>query len=353
MKERVLIWGAGAIGGTIGAALAHAGHDVTFVDIVPEHVAAIAAGRLAITGPVRAFTTGAPAFTPETLRGVWELVLLAVKAHHTEAAARMLAPHLAAEGAVVSCQNGMNEPVIAEVVGRPRTVGAFVNFGADWQAPGEIMFGNRGAVVVGELDGARSERIVRLHRLLSDFEPAAVITDNIWGYLFGKEGYGAVLKASALTNDTIADFIAAPENRALIVALVREVLAVARAEGVSPLGFDGYEPLSFLAGEAAAIERSIAAMVAFNRNSGKQRSGIWRDLAVRRRASDAGAQLAPVIAAGRRHGMAMTFTARLVALIGAVERGEATVGEGLIERLRQDVPGRAGAARRRPSRVRS
>jgi 2-dehydropantoate 2-reductase len=334
MTERLLIWGAGAIGGTIGAVLARAGHDVTFVDIVPQHVAAIAAGRLAITGPVLAFTAGGPAFTPEALRGTWDLVLLAVKAHHTAEAARLLAPHLAADGAVVSCQNGMNELVIAEIVGRARTVGAFVNFGADWQTPGEIMWGNRGAVVVGELDGTRGERIARIHRLMGDFEPDAVITDNIWGYLFGKEGYGAVLKASALTNNTIADFFAAPENRDLIVALVGEVLSVARAEGVTPLGFDGYDPAAFLAGEDDAIDRSIAAMVAFNRDSGKQRSGIWRDLAVRRRPSDAGAQLAPVIAAGRRHGLLMPFTERLVALIAAVERGEARVGEGLIERLR-------------------
>ena len=334
MTERVLIWGAGAIGGTIGAFLARAGHDVTFVDVVDAHVAAIAAGRLAITGPVAAFTTGGPAFTPEALRGTWDLVLLAVKAHHTAAAARMLAPHLAADGAVVSCQNGMNELVIADIVGRPRTVGAFVNFGADWLAPGEIMFGNRGAVVVGELDGAHSERMARIHDLLSDFEPDAVITDNIWGYLFGKEGYGAVLKASALTNDTIADFIADPKNRAVILGLIGEVLSVARAEGVRPLGFDGYDPAAFLAGETAGIERSIAALVAFNRDSGKQRSGIWRDLAVRRRPSDAGAQLAPVIAAGKRHGLAMPLTEGLVGLIAAIERGEATVGDGLIERLR-------------------
>jgi 2-dehydropantoate 2-reductase len=334
MTERVLIWGAGAIGGTIGAFLARAGHDVTFVDVVDAHVAAIAAGRLAISGPVTAFTTGGPAFTPEALRGTWDLMLLAVKAHHTEAAARMLAPHLAADGAVVSCQNGMNELVIAGIVGRPRTVGAFVNFGADWLAPGEIMFGNRGAVVVGELDGAHGERIARIQGLLSDFEPDAVITENIWGYLFGKEGYGAVLKASALTNDTIADFFADPKNRAHILGLIGEVLSVARAEGVRPLGFDGYDPAAFLAGEAGAIDRSIAAMVAFNRDSGKQRSGIWRDLAVRRRPSDAGAQLAPVIAAGKRHGLTMPLTEGLVGLIAAIERGEATVGEGLIERLR-------------------
>ena len=123
-------------------------------------------------------------------------------------------------------------------------------------APGEIMFGNRGAVVVGELDGApHASASRRIHGLLTDFEPDAVISDNIWGYLYGKGGYGAVLKASALTNDTMADFIAAIENRPLIVALVREVLAVARAEGVTPLGFNGFDPEAFLDGDDDAHRR--------------------------------------------------------------------------------------------------
>ncbi len=63
MAEPIVIWGAGAIGGTIGAHLVRAGHEVLFVDVVAEHVAEIAAGRLRIDGPVSSFTTGGPAAT--------------------------------------------------------------------------------------------------------------------------------------------------------------------------------------------------------------------------------------------------------------------------------------------------
>ena len=59
MADRVLVWGAGAIGGTVGAYLTRAGHDVTFVDLVPEHVDAIRAG-LRITGPVRSLGVVGP-----------------------------------------------------------------------------------------------------------------------------------------------------------------------------------------------------------------------------------------------------------------------------------------------------
>ena len=64
---RFLIWGAGAIGGTMGAYLARAGHDVTFVDTVAEHVAAINADGISDHRPIAEFTQRVPAFTPETL----------------------------------------------------------------------------------------------------------------------------------------------------------------------------------------------------------------------------------------------------------------------------------------------
>ncbi|WP_239501335.1 2-dehydropantoate 2-reductase N-terminal domain-containing protein, partial [Streptococcus pneumoniae] len=71
--------------------------DVTFVDIVAEHVQAIRdpSRGLTITGPVDPMTVVAPAFTPAELEGQWKRIYLAVKAHHTEAAAQALLPHLA------------------------------------------------------------------------------------------------------------------------------------------------------------------------------------------------------------------------------------------------------------------
>ena len=333
MSEAVVIWGAGAIGGCIGAFLRRAGRDVVFVDIVAEHVTAIREGRLAIEGPVAQFTTGGPAFLPQDFSGKHRLIILAVKAHHTEEATRALLPHLADDGAVVSCQNGLNELVIAEIAGRARTIGAFVNFYADWLEPGRIHYAKRGAVVVGELDGAMTPRIQAVHAMLRDFEPDAVLSDNIFGYLWGKAGYGAILKASALTNDTMAEFIASPARRGLIIALVREILAVARAEGVAPLAFDGFDPAVFMANDAAGMAACLFGLEAMNRASAKPRSGIWRDLAVRKRPTDVTAQLAPIQAAGRRHGLPTPIADHLVALIQSIERGQAEIGAPLADAL--------------------
>jgi 2-dehydropantoate 2-reductase len=318
----VAVWGAGAIGGCIGAALARAGRAVLLVDRAEEHVQAINREGLTITGPIESYLVHVRATTPEQVEGAFETVLLCVKGQDTPAATRALAPHLAADGVVVSVQNGLNERIIAGIVGRERTIGCFVNFGADYQSPGVVMYGGRGAVVVGELDGRRTPRIGRIHELFRIFDADAVLTDNLWGYLWSKLIYGALLFATALTDDPIADVLEAPRYRPTLTALGREVAAVAAAERVRLEAFDGFDPQAFTAeAEPAALERSFAEMVAFNRKSAKSHSGIWRDLAVRRRPTEVDALIAPIAEIASRHRIDVPLTARLVELIHDLEQG--------------------------------
>jgi 2-dehydropantoate 2-reductase len=317
-----LIWGVGAIGGTIGAYLARTGHRVVFVDRDATHVEAINRMGLAVTGPIDEFTIQAQAYTPGTLEGRYGAILLCVKAQDTEAATRTLAPHLAGDGYVVSVQNGLNELKIAEVVGEQRTVGAFVNFGADYLEPGRILYGGHGAVVLGELDGAATTRIAELHAALLAFAPNAIITANIWGYLWSKLAYGAQLFATALTDDSIADCLADEAYHDLYIALAKEVLAVSAAKGVQPHGFNGFNPLAFLPETPRDISlQSLSEMVVFNRKSAKSHSGIWRDLAVRKRRTEVDALLGPVVHFGQELGVPTPLTAQLIGEIHEIEDG--------------------------------
>ena len=320
--ERVLVWGAGAIGGTVAAYLHRHAIDCTIVDANAAHVRAINENALSITGPIETFSERIPAFVPDAVTGEWATTFLCVKALHTEAAARALAPHVSGNGVVVSLQNGFNELVIADVVGRARTMGAFINFGADVLEPGVIHFGGRGAVVVGELDGADTARLRQVHAVLKLFEPDALATDNIWGYLWGKMGYGALLFASALTSASIIDVLDSRDLRPILVALAREVMAVAAAEHVRVMGFNGYDPAAFGPGaEAHAIDASFDAMVAFNRRSAKTHSGVWRDIAVHHRRTECDAQFAPILALAARRGIPVPTVERLIDVMHDVETG--------------------------------
>ena len=335
MQDGILIWGAGAIGGTLGAYLIRAGQDVTFVDVVPEHVGAIANNGLRIEGPIDTFTVKAKAFLPADLKGTWKRIFLAVKAQHTADAARALKPHLAEDGYVLSLQNGLCELIIQEHVGRDRTVGAFINYGSDWLEPGKILYSNPGAFVVGELDGAITPRLRELHDVVRLFEPNAIITDNIWSYLWGKLAYGSFLFAQALGQASIADCLARPELLPVWRSLGAETLSVSQAEGIEALGFNGFDPKAFMPGESEAAARaSIDAMVAFNRPNPKSHSGIWRDLAVRKRRTEVDVQIAPIADIGEKHGLKSPTIRRLVALIHEVENGKRPMrDENLLELL--------------------
>jgi 2-dehydropantoate 2-reductase len=323
------------MGGSIGGVLANEGRRVRFVDSDRDHVREMNERGLRITGPVSAFQVTVEATHPEDLRGTFSTILLCVKAHHTGEALDQLRSHVSDTGAVISIQNGLCELEIAEALGRERTVGAFVNFGADYLKPGVIHWGGRGAVVVGELDGRRGPRIEAIHQLLCLFEPNAVLTANIFGYLWAKLAYAALLFATAVTDEPIADVLAEGKYRPMLIHLAREVVAVAEARGVSLEGFDGFDPGSFRS--TAPVKRSEGSLddlVAFNRRSAKTHSGIWRDLAVRKRTTEVDAQLGPVVALGRELGMATPLTERLIAQIHEIERGEREFSGCNLEALR-------------------
>lgn len=338
MTETVLIWGAGAIGGVLGAFWARAGVPVLLVDIDAAHVAACRETGLAITGPVAAFTQRIPAVTPDEVSGTFRRVVLAVKAQATEAATRALAPHLAADGVVLSAQNGLNEHVIAGIVGPDRTMGAFVNFGADWQGPGEILFGNRGTVVIGEIAGPPRERTQDMLDLMRLFEPEAILTEDIWSYLWGKLGYGSLLFATALTHETMTANFEDPDRIPVFIRLAREVMDVARAEGVSPRGFNGFDPAAFQpeAPEAAA-RASIAALAEFNRHSAKPRTGVWRDLAIRKRRTEVDPMMTMIADIARRHGIATPLLDRMIALIKEIEEGRRDQSPATFAALTEDA----------------
>src|SRR5918997_1354722 len=250
-ENTILIWGAGAIGGTLGAYLSRAGEDVLLVDIVEAHVDAMKRDGLFIEGPVETFRQPVQAAMPAEVQGRFKRIILAVKAHHTRDAVRALKSHLADDGTVLSAQNGLNELVIAEEVGPERTVGCFVNFGADWLEPGRILFGNRAAVAVGGLDGQATDAVRDYHRLLSIFDPDAFMP-----------------------------------------------------------GADG-----------TAAQRSVADMAEFNRHTAKTHSGIWRDLAVRKRKTEVDAQIAIIATLGKEAGIPTPAISRLVELIHDIEDG--------------------------------
>ena len=332
----ITVFGAGAIGGITGAALAKAGHDVLLVDRAADHIAAINAGGLTVERRQGAETVAVRAITSDALEAGLDLVLLAVKSQDTPTALGVLAPRLAREGAIVSMQNGLNEELIASAVGEHRTVGCLVNWAADWVAPGRILHGGEGALVLGELDGRPSPRVQALAKLLDVVAPTRV-SDNILGYTWAKHVYGALLVATAVVDAHVYEVVErSPDVQRMLIALVMESMRVADAAGIRLEAFDEYDPATYRAaagGDHAARERAMSIVAAHYRAHTKTKTGIWRDLAVRRRPTEVGALLGATVAKARKLGVATPLTERLITLIADLEAGRRVMAWDNLEEL--------------------
>ena len=297
-----MVVGCGAIGGTIAAGLARDGHEVLVCDANPDVVSAVRENGIRIEGPVENFTAQVtavgPADLPERLDGP---VLIAVKAHHTAAAAALVAPRLTGGGFVVSMQNGLNSAVLADAVGDERVVEACVNFGADAIAPGVILRGNRATLMIGETDGSISDRVRALAADIAD----AQVTETVLGYLWAKEAYGAMLTATAVSDLSIADVLADRAYAPLLKEIARQVLAQAP---VPPVPLDGFDPDD--------LDGSLERLTEFNRRSAKTHSGIYRDLAVLHRPTEVPAILGALATDDA------PLIRRAIELITAIEQGK-------------------------------
>jgi 2-dehydropantoate 2-reductase len=321
---KVTVYGAGAIGGTTGAALARAGHDVLLVDSHPQHVEVINAHGLTIERDGEATTTRVRAVLPADLGHDLPLVLLAVKSHHTAEVLGQLTPRLAPTGVIVSLQNGLSEELIAQAIGPERTVGCLVNWAADWIGPGRILHGGHGAFVLGELDGRITPRVRELAGLLSAFVETPV-TDNIWGYKWGKLIYGALLFGTAIVDAHVYEVVEGSDGvQRVLVGIVGEGLAVADKAGVRVEPFDEFDPAWYraaLAGDAGARQRAMGAIASHYRAHTKTKTGIWRDLAVRKRKTEVDGQLGVLARKGESLGVAMPLTRALTGIIQDLEEG--------------------------------
>ena len=318
------IWGAGAIGGTLGAYLARAGDDVTLVDTVVEHVDADHARRPPRhRADRRVHGARARLHAADAQRHVGRRSSSPRRRITPTPPSAHCCPHLTADGYVVSAQNGLNELAIAEVVGAERTVGAFVNFGADYLEPGVIHYGGRGAVVVGEIDGRITPRVTAIRDAWRAFRSAR---DRDAQHLGLPVGQGS-LRRDAVRHGADQRVDRRRARHARVPARCTSRWRARSSPSRRPAPFGPRRSTGSIprptspTAPAGAAERSLDALVAHNRRSAKSHSGIWRDLAVRKRPTEVDAQLGIVVTLGAEAGVPTPLTARLVALIHEIERG--------------------------------
>jgi 2-dehydropantoate 2-reductase len=237
IARRIAVLGAGAIGSSVSADLISGGQDVTVVDQWPAHVEAMKSDGLRVRMvdeevhvPVRALHLCELA----SARLEFDIVFLAVKSNDDRWMAELIKPYLRSDGVVVGAQNGMNDDVIASIVGRSRTVGCALELSAEIFTPGLVKRNTARATTwfaVGELDGSYTPRVREIAALLGHAGRCDV-TANIYGAKWTKLIVNTMTMGPfGLLGLGNRDAAAIPGMFDVSVQLGRESLAVGAALG--------------------------------------------------------------------------------------------------------------------------
>ncbi len=232
---RVLVIGAGGVGGYYAGELGRAGHEVTVV-ARGAHGEAIRSRGLRVRHPDGSERVHAVQVVEEPRStGIADLILVCVKSYDTAEAARLLEPCAGPETIVLSLQNGPeNEELIARVAGLPPLLLTVTYIGSELAEPGVIAYSGNARIVFGEADGSRSERTERLARWLTEAGIEHRVSSRILNVVWDKLAWNAAFNAvTALTRRTVAGVIDGGPGEALIRDAMQETFAVAHALGIA------------------------------------------------------------------------------------------------------------------------
>lgn len=330
----IAVFGAGSIGGYVGAKLAASGRNVTLVDAWSAHVEAIRKSGMRLVEEEGETAVAARAIhLHEVLHQLRtapvNLAILSVKSYDTAWMTTLIREVLAPDGVVVSLQNGMNDGVISGVVGKDRVLGCtLTRLGSELVAPGVIRRSlyrpsdDYAVFRVGELSGApsaRAERIVDALRLVD----TAKLTSNLPGERWSKLTQNAMASGiSPLANVSLKELFDDPDYERVLVQIGCEGIRVGQALGLRLENICAIAPESWL-----AAQESEAAYGAVHHALAPWRSGMNQDVVAsslhdirRGRRTEIQSINGAIVSCGRELGIATPLNRRLTDEVLRAER---------------------------------
>ncbi len=307
---KICIYGAGAMGTSLGALLSKTGADCVLVSRSKTHVDALNQEGAYLTGGVEVIPVRA--CLPEELNGGYDLVLLATKQRENGEIARFLSGILAENGALVSVQNGLPEPELAQIVGADRVYGCALSWGATRTDAGRVNITSENGFHLALGAYGTGARLAEIASLLSKI--GSVTTGNLYEIRFAKLAInGAFSTLSAISGLPFGTL--SKRYKRQVLALMREIFAVARAHGCKRLPLNGHDLFKVFGGFWAGLLLPIAM-----KRYANTYSGMLADLRAGKRCEIdfiSGA----VVREGKRLGVPTPTQERAVALVHEIENG--------------------------------
>lgn len=318
------IYGAGSLGTVLGAYLTKNAVDIELINHNKAHVEALRSKGAHISGTVD-FTVPVRAIYPEEMQGPYDVIFLMTKQLRNPEVVAFLKPLLRESGVIVTLQNGIPEPGIAEIIGRKRTIGCVVEWGASLVAPGEAELTSDPDSLsfhMGGMEGVSRQTLELVRGLLEKMCPVA-IEDNLIGARWSKLLINATFSGiGTAIGGSFGDVSSVPLPRRLAVRCMKECIDVGRASGAvfAPVQGKDVTRLFFYRGPVKRKLAELLVPVAMRKHKGIVPS-MLQDLR-NGKPCEIDAINGVVCAFGQAHGIPTPINDRIVSVVKSVQKGE-------------------------------
>ena len=232
---RYAIYGAGSLGTVLGAFITKNGGKVDLINRNKAHVALLNEKGAHIKGTVE-MTVPVKAITPDEMEGKYDVIILLTKQLHNKEVVTMLKDFLADDGVIVTLQNGIPEPGIAEIIGENRTMGCAVEWGAALVEPGVCELTSETDSLsfhMGKMNGITDEQFKRVKDLLELMCPVHE-EPNLLGARWSKLLINATFSGlGTVVGGVFGDISESDEGKKVAIRCMKECIDVGHAAGVT------------------------------------------------------------------------------------------------------------------------
>ena len=231
---RIAIYGAGSLGTILGAFISKAGVNIELINRNKAHVEALQTKGAKVVGTME-FTQPVVAYTPAEMSGQYDIVFLMTKQQHNSEVVQMLKGYLAADGVLVTFQNGLPEVQIASVLGEERVLGCTVAWGATLQSPGVCELTSAPDALsfsLGAISKSKNKHFDKVKELL-EMMGTVDVEENFLGTRWSKLLINAAFSGmSAVLGCTFGEAAGPRDSRRIVQALIKECIDVCQAGGI-------------------------------------------------------------------------------------------------------------------------
>jgi len=234
--DRVAIIGAGSLGTVMAAVVSQNGGSCVLIDTNKEHVDALNANGATITGYLDIKNAPVKAITPDQMDGIYDVVIILTKQLVNRPVLTNLLKYINENSVVCTLQNGVPEESVAAIVGRERTVGGAVGWGATWTGPGMSQLNTKPEFMViemGNMDNVMNDKLKRVEAFLK-LGGSVVINMNLAGFRWSKMLMNAAVSGmSAATGSTFGEVVDHDKAVRCAAHVANELIKVATAKGIT------------------------------------------------------------------------------------------------------------------------